>query len=1051
MFASRQKFIISLLVVVSVAVVFWSGSRVPQLNEKATMGAETNINALGFDTVFIVQPGDGTAKKILYTTVNWVDTNKKGMTFGVIFASCLMTIFSLLRRRAFQSGFANSALGMVIGAPLGVCVNCAAPIATGLAAAGTRIETTLSTMMSSPTMNFIVLGMLFSLFPLYFVAIKLALVVGFILIGIPVITRLFLKKEVAQAAANQASGIFADQSCPIPSIEEIEASDDGWVNSFVWFVKRFAQHFWFIVKNTVPLMLLAGLLGSIIITVLPWDNLADIIPGDSTLTKMLSMMVIGMIGAFLPIPIAFDIVICAVLLTAGMPPRYVMVLLFTLGIYSVYSYFIVSQAISRKTATIMYLAVVGTGVFGGYVANEFAKIDAKNKNDFFIEFFVASDDMVEPKFRFLATEVPADQEVSLAAMDFAPLQTSSVSGESAQIASRPFNPRSPAVASFERRFAEDYGMEVPYEFSLFKMEFPFSLGYGRTVSSGDIDGNDWPDLLFLTEAGVRLFLQSGNAQYAAVSLDLGTVSQLELVNAAIVDIDGDGWNDIYLASYLDGSYVAYSDNGRFNAANVEKLPGPGGEHLSTAVAFGDLDADGDLDIVVGNWSVGWGEGTWISSGEAGNVVLLQDSSRQFSSQPLELPPAIPTTILLTDFDRDKHLDLIIGNDFGAPDYFYRGRGDGTFEVLNKSSGVFPASGYDVMSIASADLDNDLRPEIFIGEISYYEDNDTQYGSKPIEDACLDLEGTDYLDRCLVDAETHVLFTDIKRTQEVMRCSGIEDKRLREECVVLFVARRPLDRGGYSTPEVCSLLPSSWTTTREMCLSSIAPAIEIPEEFWDEAVPQLQQKNVLLFANEENKFDDKALEWGVQKSGWVWNSKFFDADLDGFNDLLVANGDYETNRRRESNYLYMNNAGTGFSNRTDEHGMTSFLANSSYTLIDIDYDGDQDVVIVPINGPVSVFENRMSDNNSIAIELLGDRGVTPAIGAEVQITHGDGARHQMKELQLSGGFVSFDHPVLYFGLGSDEVVSEIKVQWPDGKESLIRGEFAAGRHYQISLD
>ena len=235
----------------------------------------------------------------------------------------------------------------------------------------------------------------------------------------------------------------------------------------------------------------------------------------------------------------------------------------------------------------------------------------------------------------------------------------------------------------------------------------------------------------------------------------------------------------------------------------------------------------------------------------------------------------------------------------------------------------------------------------------------------------------------------------------------------------------------------------------MCESSITPAIEIADDFWDEAIPQLQQKNVLLFANDDNKFDDKALEWGVQNAGWAWNSKFFDADLDGFNDLFVANGDYETNRRRESNYLYMNNAGSGFSNRTDELGMTSYLANSSYTLIDIDYDGDQDVVTVPLNGPVSVFENRMTDKHSIAIELINDSRA-PAIGAEVRIVHGGGARQQMKELQLSGGFVSFDHPVLYFGLGEDETVTEIGVQWPDGRESVIRGDFAAGHQYRVSL-
>ena len=177
-----KRLVLVVLILAGIAVQFWAGSRVPALNEKALMGGDTELGALGFDVVLQVKTNDPLPVRALYETVNWLKTNQRGMTFGVLFASTLMLLLSLFKKRSFQNRYANSLLGMVIGAPLGVCVNCAAPIAKGLYSGGARIETTIAAMISSPTLNIIVLTMLISLFPLYMVAIKLALTITFILL-----------------------------------------------------------------------------------------------------------------------------------------------------------------------------------------------------------------------------------------------------------------------------------------------------------------------------------------------------------------------------------------------------------------------------------------------------------------------------------------------------------------------------------------------------------------------------------------------------------------------------------------------------------------------------------------------------------------------------------------------------------------------------------------------------------------------------------------------------------------------------------------------------
>ena len=145
-------------------------------------GAIQLEDSLSFEAKFPVSKDAGVIERVFWSTLNWVNTNKKGMTFGVLFASAMLTALAYLRQRSFRNGFANSFMGMLIGAPLGVCVNCAAPIGRGLYAAGLRAETTLSAMIASPTLNVIVLTMLFSLFPPYMAAMKIGLSLVVILV-----------------------------------------------------------------------------------------------------------------------------------------------------------------------------------------------------------------------------------------------------------------------------------------------------------------------------------------------------------------------------------------------------------------------------------------------------------------------------------------------------------------------------------------------------------------------------------------------------------------------------------------------------------------------------------------------------------------------------------------------------------------------------------------------------------------------------------------------------------------------------------------------------
>jgi hypothetical protein len=85
--------------------------------------------------------------------------------------------------------------------------------------------------------------------------------------------------------------------------------------------------------------------------------------------------------------------------------------------------------------------------------------------------------------------------------------------------------------------------------------------------------------------------------------------------------------------------------------------------------------------------------------------------------------------------------------------------------------------------------------------------------------------------------------------------------------------------------------------------------------------------------------------------------------------------------------------------------------------------------------------------SWVIELRDHVGNRFGIGSKIIIHYGaGGARHQMREIQASGGFLSFDASIAYFGLGEFPRVERVEVMWSTGERSELRGDFAAGARY-----
>jgi uncharacterized membrane protein YraQ (UPF0718 family) len=364
---NKRILIVSAVTVVT-AVIFWSGSRYPSLDQKAIMGGSAVLeDPLAFEASIQIQPNDGTLERVVYTTINWIETNLQGMAFGLMIGACLLTLIGMVAVRGHRNGFVNTLIGVAVGTPLGVCVNCAAPVAKGMHDGGARIETTLATMFSSPTLNIVVLTMLFSMFPMYLTVIKLTLTLTFILVVVPLLSRWVFTDERAPTYDDAVCAVTPPTLAPL---------DESVLSAIHGALSALLRNLGYLVVRTVPLMLLAGLLGAIVANAIPLTALVNHEAG------FLAVAVVALVGIFLPVPVAFDVVLVAVLISAGAPVIYSMTLLFTLGMFSIYPFFIVWRTISPRVAVVITVVLVVMGIAGGYVADEIYQAELQDMMEF---------------------------------------------------------------------------------------------------------------------------------------------------------------------------------------------------------------------------------------------------------------------------------------------------------------------------------------------------------------------------------------------------------------------------------------------------------------------------------------------------------------------------------------------------------------------------------------------------------------------------------------------------------------------------------------------
>ncbi|MEI2387634.1 CRTAC1 family protein [Breoghania sp. JC706] len=617
-----------------------------------------------------------------------------------------------------------------------------------------------------------------------------------------------------------------------------------------------------------------------------------------------------------------------------------------------------------------------------------------------------------------------------------------------RITSRPFARRSPGYETvFQRVEASTRGIDKPLELSMKDMWPPF--WEGRSLSTGDIDHDGDLDLVIAsTERGVYIYENDGAGRFSRLPYEPGPLADLDVFNAALVDIDNDGWLDLFLATYLDGNFIVHNRQGTFVTDKLQRVANRDDAMLSISLSFADFDRDGDLDVALGNWAAGWYRR--IPGEESRNRLIFNENGTLDGSHFAELPglPGETLVILFSDIDLNGTADLLVGNDFELPDYIYLGDGEGGFRAVTRADNLIPHTTTTTMAIKTADLHNDGMPEIFFAQIAGRSSLVSErLKMQALSKYCDAIEDAAAKALCLRNMAIKSWYKSGNRFDPVYAAKCQELKgALQAECKAMLVKDLAIQK---QDPTICSLIPADQRTTRAFCDIHFKPWKRPQQADFDTTIRQILRTNVLL-TWQGRAYTDTASAEGLEIGGWSWDTKIADFDNDGWQDVYIVNGTWVPNEVSPSNLFFRNKGDGTFTEASGPFGLEDYLMTASAVAFDMDHDGDLDIITQPVNGPVALFLNGSQTGNAIEVELRDAKGNSHGLGARLVAELPDGTR-MMRELQSGGGFMSFDAPVAHFGLGDAGEIARLTVHWADGGITEITSPLAAGAIYRITRD
>jgi enediyne biosynthesis protein E4 len=508
----------------------------------------------------------------------------------------------------------------------------------------------------------------------------------------------------------------------------------------------------------------------------------------------------------------------------------------------------------------------------------------------------------------------------------------------------------------------------------------------------------------------------------------------------------------------------------FPALRSTQLP----EDMGSGAAWGDFDDDGDDDLFIANISGPLGAAAG-GAGAAGTSRLYRNDGGRFTdvSEPAGLAISIyGMGAAWGDADGDGRLDLVVT---AYEDLrLFRNRGDGTFEDRTARAGLDGITGFWT-GASWADYDRDGDLDLYVcGYVRYrFEPSDAGKASTQS-----DAEVPYTLNPSSYSPERNLLFrNDGKgRFVEVGRAAGVDNIAGRSLAAAwcdfdddgwldLYVANDVSDNALFrnlGSGRFEDVSHTTWVADPRGAMGLAVGDFDVDGDFDIFVTHWLAQENALYsnmrigsrgLAPGRLAFMDVADEQGVGQVSLdfvKWGTSFFDYDNDGRPDLLSINGstfqDPDDTRRlipmRHQLFWNRSNAAGFFEvAATAGPGLTAPSVGRGAAFSDYDLDGDVDVLVVNHGGPVRLLRNDGGNAKGwLSVRARGRRD-RQGNGALVLVTAGGVTQRAQVGAQPS--YLSQNSATLHFGLGDHDLVEEIVVRFPSGRE-VRRRDIAAGQ-------
>ncbi|UZO81440.1 CRTAC1 family protein [Aquimarina sp. ERC-38] len=537
---------------------------------------------------------------------------------------------------------------------------------------------------------------------------------------------------------------------------------------------------------------------------------------------------------------------------------------------------------------------------------------------------------------------------------------------------------------------------------------------GGGVGIGDFNNDGLPDIVFSgNQVSSRLYLNTGDLTFKDISKEANFTTDTWVTGISIVDINTDGFDDIYLNVGGPACENSPCTNLLFINQGVDEsgIPrfiekarefGLDDSGYSQQTVFFDYDLDGDLDaFIIHNGNTKRDRNTPLpkryfpehlkdkllenQKDSTNNQAYFKDVSEDASI----IHKGFSLGVAIHDFNNDHLPDIYVSNDFITNDLVYINQGTNTAGIhqgfKNIGKEFLAKQSFNAMGTDVADYNNDLWPDIVVVDM---------------------------------------LPNDYERQKKMLGFHNYDKYLLSLQ-------------NGYTPQYIHNTLQHH----NGMLGTNLIPTSEI------------------------------GVAAGISSTDWSWAPLLADYDNDGDKDLYITNGyvkditdlDFINYSKQNNmfgtpgsqkeklkklvhelpgiylpNYSFKNNKQLEFENSSAEWFPATPSFSNGVAYADLDLDHDLDLIVNNINDPAFIFENHTNDHNVsthfIRIKLEGTKENKKGIGANIHVWTQESVQQQY--VSTIRGYLSSVEPIAHFGLPSDRIDS-LQVQWPDGKISTLK--------------